>query len=101
MLRLLLVNTGSNLATMIVRLAIVFIMTPVLVHNLGRYDYGLWEMISGVMGYMGLFDLGTRPAVSRSSGIVQFSFRFLCLRCARNGVGADFLGVELWGGIGP
>lgn len=65
MLRLLLVNTGSNVLTMIVRLAIVFIMTPVLLHNIGRYDFGLWEMIGGIIGYMGVLDLGTRPAISR------------------------------------
>ncbi len=50
---------------MAVKLTITFIMTPVLVHNLGKYDYGLWEMIMAVIGYMGLLDLGTRPAISR------------------------------------
>ncbi len=65
MLRTLLINTGSNVLVMVVKLAITFIMTPVFIHNLGKYDYGLWEMISMVIGYMGLLDLGMRPAISR------------------------------------
>lgn len=105
MLRLLLVNTGSNVLTMFVRLAIMFVMTPVLVHNLGRYDYGLWEMITGIIGYMGVLDLGTRPAVSRfaakyraeqdaSSLQVLFSsvlVFFVCVACLMA------IGLSLWG----
>ncbi|RBP71955.1 oligosaccharide flippase family protein [Marinobacter nauticus] len=65
MIRTLLVNTGSNVLVMFVKLAITFIMTPIFVHNLGKYDYGLWEMIGAVIGYMGILDLGLRPAISR------------------------------------
>lgn len=65
MIRTLLVNTGSNVLVMFVKLVITFIMTPVFVHNLGKYDYGLWEMIGAVIGYMGILDLGLRPAISR------------------------------------
>jgi O-antigen/teichoic acid export membrane protein len=64
-IRTLLVNTGSNILVMIVKLVITFIMTPIFVHNLGEYDYGLWEMIGAVIGYMGILDLGLRPAISR------------------------------------
>lgn len=46
-------------------------MTPILITNMGKYDYGLWEMIGAVIGYMGMLDLGIRPAVSR------FSARFI------------------------
>ncbi|WP_370257358.1 oligosaccharide flippase family protein [Marinobacter nauticus] len=65
MIRTLFVNTGSNVLVMLVKLVITFIMTPVFVHNLGKYDYGLWEMIGAVIGYMGILDLGLRPAISR------------------------------------
>lgn len=65
MIRTLLVNTGSNVLVMFVKLIITFVMTPVFVHNLGKYDYGLWEMIGAVIGYMGILDLGLRPAISR------------------------------------
>jgi len=64
-IRTLLVNTGSNVLVMLVKLVITFIMTPVFVYNLGKYDYGLWEMVGAVIGYMGILDLGLRPAISR------------------------------------
>ncbi|WP_375192847.1 oligosaccharide flippase family protein [Marinobacter sp.] len=65
MLRLLLINTGSNVLLMVVKMALTFIMTPILIHNLGNYDYGLWEMVAAVLGYMGMLDLGIKPAISR------------------------------------
>lgn len=65
MIQRLLVNTGSNLLVMIIKLVITFVMTPVFVSNLGKYDYGLWEMVAGIVGYMGMLDLGIRPAISR------------------------------------
>lgn len=50
---------------MFVKLALTFIMAPILVKNLGKYDYGLWEMLGAVIGYMGMLDLGIKPAISR------------------------------------
>lgn len=50
---------------MFVKLALTFIMAPILVKNLGNYDYGLWEMLGAVIGYMGMLDLGIKPAISR------------------------------------
>ena len=40
-------------------------MAPILIRNLGNYDYGLWEMFGAVLGYMGMLDLGLGPTVSR------------------------------------
>lgn len=65
MYRRLFLNTGSNLLVMLLKLTITFIMTPILVTNLGSYDYGLWEMLGAIVGYMGLLDLGIKPAISR------------------------------------
>ncbi len=65
MIRVLLVNTGSNVMVMLVKLIITFIMTPIFVQNLGKYDYGLWEMVGGIIGYAGMLGFGIRPAVSR------------------------------------
>ncbi len=64
MFRTLLVNTGSNVLVMVVKIALTFLMTPLFVHNLGNYDYGLWEMVGAVLGYMGMLDLGIKPAIS-------------------------------------
>jgi O-antigen/teichoic acid export membrane protein len=65
MFRMLMVNTGSNVLVMIVKLALTFIMTPIFLRYLGNYDYGLWEMVGAVVGYMGMLDLGIKPAISR------------------------------------
>lgn len=65
MLRKLLINTSSNMLVLIVKISITFIMTPIFVHSLGNYDYGLWEMLGAVTGYMGMLDLGIKPAISR------------------------------------
>ena len=52
---------------LLVKLVLTFVMTPIFVHNLGNYDYGLWGMLAAVLGYMGLLDLGIKPAISRFS----------------------------------
>lgn len=65
MLRLLAKNAGSNISVMVVQVCISFIMAPVIVHALGNYDYGLWELVASLVGYMGILDMGMRPAVTR------------------------------------
>ncbi len=61
----LLINTGSNIFVTVLKMIIALIMTPILVRNLGNHDYGIWEIIVSVIGYMGLLDLGLRPSVTR------------------------------------
>lgn len=65
MLSLLIKNSGSNLLTMFIKLAFTFLMTPAIVKALGNYDYGLWEIVFSLVGYMGLLDIGMRPTVVR------------------------------------
>ncbi|NMT63784.1 oligosaccharide flippase family protein [Marinobacter orientalis] len=65
MFRIILVNTGSNVLVMLVKLTLTFIMTPFFIHYMGNYDYGLWEMVGAIVGYMGMLDLGIKPAISR------------------------------------
>lgn len=65
MLRTLLINTGSNVTVLLTKLALTLAMTPIFVRYLGKYDYGLWEMVVGVIGYMGMLDMGIKPAISR------------------------------------
>lgn len=74
MIKRLALNTASNMGTLVIKLAITFVMTPILIKNLGHYDYGVWEMIGGIIGYMGMLDLGIRPAVSR------FAARYIALK---------------------
>ncbi|GAA5218529.1 lipopolysaccharide biosynthesis protein [Corallincola platygyrae] len=58
-------NTFSNVGVLFIKLGITFVMTPVIVLNLGNYDYGIWEIIGSVLGYMGMLDLGLKPTISR------------------------------------
>ncbi len=64
-------NTASNVGTLFLKLSITFVMTPILVSNLGRYDYGLWEMVMAIVGYMGILSMGIRPTVSRFAAQYQ------------------------------
>jgi O-antigen/teichoic acid export membrane protein len=50
----------------VVKMGIAFIMAPLIVRALGNYDYGIWEMVFAVVGYMGMLDLGLAPAIVRS-----------------------------------
>lgn len=74
MIKRLALNTVSNLGTLFLKLGITFVMTPALIKNMGNYDYGLWEMVGAIIGYMGILDLGIRPAVSR------FAARYIALQ---------------------
>lgn len=65
MFRLLLLNSGSNASVMLVKIIFSFVMAPVIIQALGNYDYGLWEIVLSLIGYMGLLDMGMRPAVTR------------------------------------
>jgi O-antigen/teichoic acid export membrane protein len=42
-----------------------FVMSPVIVKTLGNRDYGIWEIIMSIVGYMGLLDMGIGPALLR------------------------------------
>lgn len=61
----LLTNSSSNLLVMFLKIAITLVMTPIFVHNLGAYDYGVWEITLSVIGYMGILDLGMLPTMAR------------------------------------
>ncbi|MCW8931852.1 MAG: polysaccharide biosynthesis C-terminal domain-containing protein [Gammaproteobacteria bacterium] len=65
MLKKLVQNSSSNVLVFALKLVITFVMTPVLVINLGDYDYGINEIIISVIGYMGLLDMGLLPTMSR------------------------------------
>lgn len=46
-------------------LAVSFVMTPFLVHQLGITLYGIWTMVLSVVGYMNLMDIGMQSAVMK------------------------------------
>ncbi len=42
-----------------------FLLSPYVVSHLGVTRYGVWSLIAGLVGYLGLLDLGIRQAVNR------------------------------------
>ena len=59
------INILSNVGVLALKLTITFVMTPVLVRNLGNHDYGIWEITMSLVGYFGFLEVGLRPAVTR------------------------------------
>jgi O-antigen/teichoic acid export membrane protein len=49
----------------LVNLVVVFLLSPVMVKALGNRDYGIWEVLLGVVGYLGVLDMGMGPALVR------------------------------------
>ncbi|MBM4019369.1 MAG: hypothetical protein FJ288_13785, partial [Planctomycetes bacterium] len=52
------VGYGANLAVM-------FFVSPFIVHSLGDTAYGVWSLLVSLSGYLGLVELGTRAALGR------------------------------------
>jgi O-antigen/teichoic acid export membrane protein len=42
------------------------ILTPILIHGLGDFYYGLWILVASALDYYGVLDLGMRPALFRA-----------------------------------
>lgn len=61
----LLKNSLSNVVMRFLNIAVVFIMSPIIIRSLGKHDYGLWEIVNSVIGYMGLIEFGIFPAIVR------------------------------------
>jgi O-antigen/teichoic acid export membrane protein len=74
MFKILLKNSFSNVSARIIKLVITFIMSPMIVRALGNYDYGIWEIIISVVGYMGLLDIGM------TSALVRYTSRYSALK---------------------
>lgn len=58
-------NVLSGTSLYIINIIVAFIISPIMVRVLGNNDYGLWEMVMGIVGYMGILDLGLGPALLR------------------------------------
>ena len=52
------VGHGSNLVVM-------FFLSPFIVHTLGQTQYGIWQILTVLTGYMGILDLGVRASTGR------------------------------------
>ena len=58
-------NSLAGVLYYFVSTATAFVMAPFLVHHLGNGGYGFWELVMGLVGYLGVLDLGVAPAVMR------------------------------------
>ncbi len=65
MSRKLLFNSLSGTTLYAANVIVAFVMSPVYINALGNRDYGIWELVMSVIGYMGLLDLGIGPALMR------------------------------------
>ena len=58
-------NVFSNWLGMIVLGVVSFLMTPVLIHGLGDFQFGMWALVVSLVDYYGLLDVGMRVALQR------------------------------------
>jgi O-antigen/teichoic acid export membrane protein len=58
-------NVLTNWAAFLVNVAIGLVLSPYVVHRLGGVEYGVWVLLSSLVGYLGLLDLGARSAVTK------------------------------------
>jgi O-antigen/teichoic acid export membrane protein len=55
----------TNYASAAVMAVAGFVLVPIVLHYLGREDYGLWATIGQMLGYLALLDLGMANAIVR------------------------------------
>src|SRR5579864_5582324 len=58
-------NVFSNWLGLLLRGAISVALTPIMIHYLGDFQYGLWVLVMSVVDYSGILDLGIRPTLHR------------------------------------
>jgi O-antigen/teichoic acid export membrane protein len=64
-------NSISGTTLYFVSIIILFILSPVIVRSLGNRDYGIWEIVMSLVGYMGILDLGVGPALLRYVAVAE------------------------------
>lgn len=58
-------NISSNLLGHLVNAVVMFILTPVILRELGTGTWGLWQLLIATTGSYGIFDLGIRSALGQ------------------------------------
>lgn len=66
--RKLLRGSSINLAEHVIKIMVMFVTTPLMVHHLGPERYGVWIVALVVIGYVRLLDLGVSLTGSRFLG---------------------------------
>ncbi len=60
-----LANAVSNWISLALQIVAGLVLTPYIISNVGEARYGIWTVISTIVGYYGLLDLGIQSAVVR------------------------------------
>ncbi len=68
-------NIAFTVSGYVAHVTISFIIAPLIIHTLGNTRYGAWALVSELVGYYGLLDLGIRGAVTYY--VARFSARDL------------------------
>ncbi len=84
-------NSFSQATLFGVNIVVAFLLSPVIIRELGDRNYGIWEILLSVFGYLSLLDLGVSPAFMRFvahaaarddretiNRVVSSAFVFLC-----------------------
>jgi len=58
-------NAVANWIALLYIAIVGFFLSPFIVQQLGATRYGVWSLLAGLVGYLGLLDLGVRQAVNR------------------------------------
>ncbi|MCH9695860.1 MAG: oligosaccharide flippase family protein [Gammaproteobacteria bacterium] len=58
-------NLVANLVRFSSIILISFFLSPYVVHKLGAAGYGIWTLIAGLTGYLGLLDFGVRQSINK------------------------------------
>jgi O-antigen/teichoic acid export membrane protein len=58
-------NVGANWLTFLLVAGVSFFLSPFVVNRLGNTAYGVWTLLTALVGYLGLIDFGVRGAVTR------------------------------------
>lgn len=64
-------NSLSGTLLYLVGASMAFVMSPFLVRHLGNGGYGFWELLMGLVGYLGVLDMGIGPAVVRHVALAR------------------------------
>jgi len=67
--RRLLTNSASGLILMGISMVITFVLSPILVRELGKANYGVWEILLAFTSYLGILEIGLGPAVVRYAAV--------------------------------
>ncbi len=60
----LVVNAASNWAALAVNMAVGFFLTPFIIQQIGKSDYGIWTLVASIVGYYGVLALGVAGAIT-------------------------------------